>query len=1439
MDLSEARNLPVATYSPHPLAPGHERVVIHDVLIQGETVLDYLERTGLAARIGRRPVKVTINGCRVPREIWRTCRPRAGTRIHVQAVVQGGGDSSKILRTIAFVALAVYAPGLVGAYGKIAVAGAMIAGAMAINALFPVPMPDLSNAEGLGLNDSPTYSLSGGSNRARPYEPMPVIMGTHRVFPDLGAKPYTEFQGEDQFLFEVFNFGYNDVDLSDFRIGESPIASFTGVELEISGPDGKLNMFPGNVDVSDGADLTTPTGFITRTSSPDATMLAVELTGTLFGINDEGDVVGNSIFLELQYRKVGDVSWITPTFQSDTLPAIDLPNIGNFRLIEEEYNRMFAVPPPAGQFRIIHDRRTPLRRVLQWNVTPGQYEVRMQRHSASDVGSNTRFSEIVWSQLRTYQPNALDYTGQSRNGLKIRATGQLNGVVDQFSALASAKTTVFGDGFSVQLVAASNQYISTPTGWPDFPHGSVTLEAWVDGTGPVFQEQGVGGWSDVQVGIEPADRTVKMAVWGRDTILNCGILPAGMHHVCLVYDDVAHMQYGYVNGVLKASAAITRNSTGADQYLLGASGNALTAGGGSFNGKIGGARIYNRPLTGTEVAEHVNGCYRNETSLVARWELDEGTGNAAADFTGKHPGALTNGATWVAGDANAPRIAATSNPAWWALAAARGKYNNGRRVWGAGLPESRIDLAGFKAFATWCTQQNLTFNAVFDQPKTAHEMIQAIALRGRGTVSWATGKLSPVWDAPSLPTVAVFSMANIEAGSFEIQYATEDLADEVVASFINPDLEWQRDNVRVLAPGVTTPTLTRTIELFGNTSRVEAGEDANLYMAQNVYRSRKYKWRMDFEALPISRGEVGALAHDLASVDASGRLMEGTTTSVMKLDRAVLLNVTGSNITIVQPNGMMSTHAVVAGTALTDSITLVTPLGFNPGADATHPPYDYKYIYGSSSAPGRKVKIEAVRPLSEDKVEIHAFDEVPDYYTSKTNPTFYTPPNSFGAVTIEDLALTEEGVTAGVGYAVRVTASWSALGNYDHADVAVGINGAPKQLVVKGTRNTFAEIFVQDDVDVQVEVTGYSSLGLLGQISKITLTKHINFAALSRPSDVVSLTLHGDQFNWPLVPDVDVIGYHLRFAYGSVPSWESATPLHEGYVTDTPWRPVVLPRGEVSFLIKAIDAAGLDSVNATTITKQLDDDAVTNVLEEFDRAAAGFPGIKTNGTVDGFGHLIADGATLMWNANDSTPMWDAVGSTLMWGAASFEEMIYEDSVTAQGALLPSRMFIEHEALGNPFTVEFRDSGPDPMWSAGTDADFMFPAGTDAESMWGPFPDYQAWLGPIIADATVYDFRLTTGQGSVRGDIGAFSVVFDVEDLVEYIDDFAVAAGGSRLPITRPFRVIKVVDLTLQAGTSALSAKRHDKDVALGPLVQCFDGTNNPVSGVVDAIVQGY
>jgi len=496
MEVADTR--PSLVHLPNPITPAG-KVVSYAAFLPGETLEAYLARAGV--RVVDAPMNVWHNGYPVPAKLWKRLIPRTGDQILIRAKMEGGGGASKILRTVALVALVVvsagYGAALGGALGFTgATAGAigssmiMLAGTMLINALLPMPMP---TAAKLGVGEkyesSPTYAIQGGRNQARPWEPMILVFGRHRVVPDLGAIPFTQQQGDDQYLNQIFHFGLQNWDLviEDPKIGETSIYNYSGVQAQLSDAQGRVSLFPGNVDTLQGFALPNPAGWISRTTAPGVTTISVELAARLFRVNDDGSFSARSVDVEIQYRDADGGAWVslgligavyaTHYWSKVVYPSRVQIGFGSTNFADhsdgeswveiDPYTGTFVsgqwqwkphpiqlgqpwagiapnplLSPAATGYRMTGARQEPTRREVTWTVPVGRYEVRV-RKVTGDINNSRESNETAVSQILAFQQDTADYTGQSRFALRIKATGQLNGQVDQLSATVTARCNIW------------------------------------------------------------------------------------------------------------------------------------------------------------------------------------------------------------------------------------------------------------------------------------------------------------------------------------------------------------------------------------------------------------------------------------------------------------------------------------------------------------------------------------------------------------------------------------------------------------------------------------------------------------------------------------------------------------------------------------------------------------------------------------------------------------------------------------------------------------------------------------------------------------------------------------------------------------------------------------------------------------------------------------
>ncbi len=85
------------------------------------------------------------------------------------------------------------------------------------------------------------------------------------------------------------------------------------------------------------------------------------------------------------------------------------------------------------------DRFDVRRATLARDVARGQYDVRVRMLGQGNYeGNNTQKNDFQWTQLTSVQADDADYTGIARSGVRIKATGQLNGTPDELRGVAFA-----------------------------------------------------------------------------------------------------------------------------------------------------------------------------------------------------------------------------------------------------------------------------------------------------------------------------------------------------------------------------------------------------------------------------------------------------------------------------------------------------------------------------------------------------------------------------------------------------------------------------------------------------------------------------------------------------------------------------------------------------------------------------------------------------------------------------------------------------------------------------------------------------------------------------------------------------------------------------------------------------------------------------------------
>ncbi len=372
-----------------------------------------------------------------------------------------------------------------------------------------------------------------------------------------------------------------------------------------------------------------------------------------------------------------------------------------------------------------------------------------------------------------------------------------------------------------------------------------------------------------------------------------------------------------------------------------------------------------------------------------------------------------------------------------------------------------------------------------------------------------------------------------------------------------------------------------------------------------------------------------------------------------------------------------------------------------------------------------------------------------------------------------------------------------------------------------------------DSYDVRVRSTNRWGV----RSSFLEVVGHVVIGKTAPPADVPTLFIDGNIITWTYpTPPADFDGFRIKHNAGTNTFWANATAAHEGLVTVTQFDISRLALGTRTILVKAVDTSGNESTNAAILVRGLGDPLSENIVETTDLKALDWPDSFTNGSLDGSGDLIADSTgSLFWNGIDATPMW--TGDHLTFWTDTYKQMVHDYKFTPLASWTGGQLLVDHTVVAESWMFEYKIDGSSLMWRGDDTA--LFWTG-DAILFWDTNDAFAPWpgaLSPLLRQA--YNLRLTVEAGAIQGKVSQYDIKADMPDVTERLDDVAIAAGGTRLPITKTYLEIKNVLLTIQDdGGSAISARAVDKSLA-GPLIKTADAAGAAVSGTIDARVQGF
>jgi hypothetical protein len=452
---------PITAPVTHIALPGYE---IARTQARRVTVATFLRRSGWATK-GERgwefhntplPTICTINGELVRRRDWRKRKILSTDQVQFISRPMGGmSNPTQIAGLIAVIALTAFAPylgglaaGAVGATftgaGALFGAGIAVAGSLLVSTLLRPKTAD--QAEGKPVDQ--IYTVAASGNLARPLQPIKPSYGRIKTFPDYCATPWSEFEGNDQYLNLLLCTGLGEYAYEELLIDDTPfwtaedglLDSFDNVQIAFYAPGENVTLFPLNVvsatEVSgqqlEGGDLggATPSGggnisvpgdwvggFIVAAAGTTTNTLALDF------------VFPSGVFSE---DSGGIHAWTVP--------------------IRIEYRPVDAAGAPLAAYAaqlesFTYQTKTPQRATVKIPVFAGRYQVRVRKENSEPYEpSGVQIADDVnWVGLRAFLSNSpTSFAGVSTVAIRIKANNQLSGSGShRFAVLRTRKLLVY------------------------------------------------------------------------------------------------------------------------------------------------------------------------------------------------------------------------------------------------------------------------------------------------------------------------------------------------------------------------------------------------------------------------------------------------------------------------------------------------------------------------------------------------------------------------------------------------------------------------------------------------------------------------------------------------------------------------------------------------------------------------------------------------------------------------------------------------------------------------------------------------------------------------------------------------------------------------------------------------------------------------------------
>lgn len=649
--------------------------------------------------------------------------------------------------------------------------------------------------------------------------------------------------------------------------------------------------------------------------------------------------------------------------------------------------------------------------------------------------------------------------------------------------------------------------------------------------------------------------------------------------------------------------------------------------------------------------------------------------------------------------------------------------------------------------------------------------------------------------------VQIFGMGNIIKNSFQQSWKSRnDFFNMIEIQYLDEDIDYEQELIGIMdeeSVEAGDPIRKKQVKLY-TTKKSYALREGKYALAASKYINRTIEIKCGIDALACQAGDRIDVSHDIPEWGESGRLKEGSTSTVLKLDKEVYLEEGYSyRISIRFADDTIEERAIITASGYHSSITVGSAFSSAPAAYSV-------FIVGIETTVSKPFRVIAISRQSNGEVGISAIEYNESIYSDSG---IAVPTNNYSSLShaipnVQSLRITERLIKLSDGTIESAIDVWftrpdvTHIGLYSKAKIYLSDNGGLSWIYKGETQGESFGIFgdLQDGTEYKIAVISADYMGK-GNAIETSPQQTINLLGkMAPPSDVGGFIVIQSRdrlfFGWKEVPDVDLSGYEIR--YGE--SWDSGYVLETGIKASNLLRVDMRVGANQSYWIKAIDTSGNYSQTATEAVISIDAIPFTNIIVAYEEEAS------WGGTLD---HIAVVSSVLQLTTGSLTGKYTTAQIDCGY-VASFKVGL-SAVVTASAG---SETWDQEPALAT-----WAELSETERWSgsevAGA-ASYRIRTSLDGIT-WGAWADWNA--GDYKCRYFQLELTLTrqdTGTGLECSEFHYYSDLPDVDEFGE--GEVTVAASGVSVLFSKTFHDVPAVAITILSGSGRVPVFTAEPDL---------------------------